>query len=283
MENAFTILPMSQNFSLNPGETTTGTITIVNPVNSTSDFHYSISVSPYNVIGEDYQADITTVSSYSKIAEWVTISEPTGSIAPNEAREVEFTITVPEDAKPGGQYAAIMVSSDQSKQESEGVSINNVFALASIIYADINGEVTHEGTILENNVPEFAVSTPISVGGLLDNHGNTHETAIFTLTVTNNFTGEKIFPTDEDQNNRFSEIVMPETTRYINRNIDNLPVLGSVKVEQTIYYNNEVSTITKDILICPIWFFCLVALTIFSIISFIAFSVRHHRRKKSKI
>lgn len=283
MENAFTILPMSQNFILTPGKTYTGSITIVNPVNSTSDFAYSVSVSPYNVIGEDYQADITTVSAYSQIAEWVTIAEPTGSIAPNESREVEFTITVPEDARPGGQYAAIMVSSDPSKQQSEGVSINNVFALASIVYADVEGEVTHEGTILENNVPEFSTTTPISVSALLDNHGNVHETAIVTLNVSNAVTGEKIFPTDEDQNNRFSEIVMPETTRYINRNIDNLPVLGIIKVEQTVYYNNEVSTVVKDVILCPIWFFCLVLLVITSIIGFITFSVRHHRRKKSNI
>ena len=102
MENAFTILPMSQDFTLNPGETVTGSVTIVNPVNSTNDFAYSVSVSPYNVVGEEYQADITNISAYSKIAKWITISEPTGSIKPNESREVEFTITVPEDAAAGG-------------------------------------------------------------------------------------------------------------------------------------------------------------------------------------
>ncbi len=283
MENAFTILPMSQNFTLNPGETTTGTITIVNPVNSTSDFSYSVSVSPYNVVGEDYQADITNISAYSKIAEWITISEPTGTIAPNESREVEFTITVPENAPGGGQYAAIMVSSNPNQQQADGVSINNVFALASIIYANIDGEITHEGSIIENNVPEFSTTTPVSVSALLDNHGNVHESAIFTLNVTNALTGEKIFPTDEDQNNHFSEIVMPESTRFITRNIDNLPMLGIVKVEQTIYYNNAVSTVTKDIIICPVWFFFLVALVVISIIGFIIASVRHHRRKKSTI
>lgn len=283
MENAFTILPMSQNFTLVPGETYTGSITVVNPVNSTSDFAYSVSVSPYNVIGEDYQADISNVSAYSKIADWITIDNPTGSIKPNESQEINFTINVPADAAAGGQYAAIMVSSDPSKQESEGVSINNVFALGSIIYADVEGEVTHEGSILQNNIPEFSTVTPVAVSALLDNHGNVHENAIFALNVTNALTGEKIFPTDEDQNNHFSEIVMPETTRYITRNIDNLPALGIVKVEQTIYYNNEVSTVSKNIVLCPIWFFFLVALVIFSIIGFIVASVRHHRRKKSTI
>lgn len=283
MENAFTILPMSQNFTLVPGETYTGSITVVNPVNSTSDFAYSVSVSPYNVIGEDYQADISNVSAYSKIADWITIDNPTGSVKPNESQEINFTINVPADAAAGGQYAAIMVSSDPSKQESEGVSINNVFALGSIIYADVEGEVTHEGSILQNNIPEFSTVTPVAVSALLDNHGNVHENAIFALNVTNALTGEKIFPTDEDQNNHFSEIVMPETTRYITRNIDNLPALGIVKVEQTIYYNNEVSTVSKNIVLCPIWFFFLVALVIFSIIGFIVASVRHHRRKKSTI
>lgn len=274
---------MSQNFTLVPGETYTGSITVVNPVNSTSDFAYSVSVSPYNVIGEDYQADISNVSAYSKIADWITIDNPTGSVKPNESQEINFTINVPADAAAGGQYAAIMVSSDPSKQESEGVSINNVFALGSIIYADVEGEVTHEGSILQNNIPEFSTVTPVAVSALLDNHGNVHENAIFALNVTNALTGEKIFPTDEDQNNHFSEIVMPETTRYITRNIDNLPTLGIVKVEQTIYYNNEVSTVSKNIVLCPIWFFFLVALVIFSIIGFIVASVRHHRRKKTSI
>ena len=281
MENAFTLLPMSQNFTLDPGGTYTGSITIVNPVNSTSDFSYSVSVSPYNVIGEDYQADISNVSTFSEIANWITISEPTGTIAPNEAREVEFTINVPDDAYAGGQYATIMVTSDPQKQDSENVSVNNIFALASIIYANVSGEVTHEGSIIENNVPEFSTTTPVSVSALLDNHGNIHETAIVALNVTNNITGEKIFPADEDQNNHFSEIIMPDTTRYVTRQIDNLPVLGIVKVEQTIYYNNEVSTVTKDVIICPIWFMLIIVLVIMGIISSIIAVIKHHRKKKT--
>ena len=280
MENAFTLLPMSQNFNLEPGGTYTGSITIVNPVNSTSDFSYSVSVSPYNVIGEEYQADITTISTYSRIVDWITIAEPTGTIAPNEAREIEFTIAVPEDAYAGGQYATIMVTSDPNKQESEGVSINNVFALASIIYADVTGEVTHEGSIIENNVPEFSTVTPVTISALLDNHGNIHENAIFAITATNAITGEAIFPADEDQDNHFSEIVMPETTRFITRQIDNLPFLGIVNVEQTIYYNNEVSTVTKNIIVCPVWFMFLVVLVFMSIISLIIASIKHYHRKR---
>ena len=76
---------------------------------------------------------------------------------------------------------------------------------------------------------------------------------------------------------------MPETTRYITRNIDNLPPLGIVKVEQTIYYNNEVSTVVKDIILCPVWFIFLVVLVFMSIAGFIFAAARHHRRKKAII
>ena len=281
MENAFTILPMSQNFTLEPGGTYTGSITIVNPVNSANDFSYSVSVSPYSVIGEDYQADIINTSTFSQIVDWITIAEPTGTIAPNEAREVGFTIKVPENAYAGGQYATILVSQDASRQESEGVSINNVFALASIIYANVSGEVVHESKIIENNVPEFSTSTPISVSALLSNGGNIHETAIVSLSATNNITGEKIFPTEENQNNRFSEIVMPETTRFFSRQIDNLPMVGIVKIEQTIYYGNEKSTTIKDVIICPVWFMLLMSLVLFGVISGIVALFKHRRKKKT--
>lgn len=283
MEKTFTILPMSQNFVLTPGKTYTGFITIVNPASSSSNFSYSVSISPYNVVGENYQADISNPSIYSKIIEWIDIPESTGTIKPNESRDVEFTITVPENAPAGGQYAAIMVSSDSSNQQSSGVSINNVFTLGSIIYADVEGEVNHDGTIIENNVPEFSAVTPVAVSAVLDNHGNIHESAVINITATNAITGEKIFPTEENQNNSFSEIVMPETTRFISRNVDGLPALGIVKIEQTIYYNGEVSTTEKNVVLCPIWFLFLIVLVIISIVAFIFASIRHHRRKKVTI
>ena len=58
MENTFTIMPMSHQVNLAPGNTYTGSITIVNPVDATEDFHYKMDISPYGVIGEDYAADL---------------------------------------------------------------------------------------------------------------------------------------------------------------------------------------------------------------------------------
>ena len=141
--NAFTILPMSQRFSLAAGKTEKGSIKIVNPADATEDFSYKIGISPYGVVGEDYEADLVTDSNHTMIAKWIKISEPTGTVKPNETKEVEFTIEVPADAPAGGQYAAITVSSNNEAKQSSGVAVQNVFEMASIVYGTVAGETRH--------------------------------------------------------------------------------------------------------------------------------------------
>ncbi|MBR3253547.1 hypothetical protein IKF85_02425 [Candidatus Saccharibacteria bacterium] len=278
--SSFTVLPMSQRFALEPGKTYTGKLSIVNPAESTEDFHYVMSVSPYGVTGEDYDVDFATVTNRSEIVKWIKISEPTGSVKPNETKEVEFTITVPEDAAGGGQYALIAVSSNETATATEGVAVNNVFELASIVYATVSGETKHEGEILENNVPGFVVKTPVTLSALISNNGNVHEDATFVISVSNAFTGQVILPT-EDNEGRYNELIMPDTTREITREINNLPALGIIKINQTIYYLGDVKTVEKNVIICPIWFMLLLGVTILAIIGAIVGTVLKHKRRIS--
>lgn len=280
MENTFTIMPMSQQVNLTPGEATSGEITIVNPSDATEDFHYKVNVSPYGVIGENYQADLVTETGRNEIVQWITIEEPTGVVKPNEAKKVKYTINTPANAAAGGQYAAITVSSDSNQEQTSGVAVSNIFEMASIIYGKVSGNIVRGGKILENNIPGFVAVTPIEVNSLLENTGNMHEVATVVLKVTDFFTGNVIYPTG-DETGEFNEIVMPETTYKSSRNItNNLPALGIVKVSQTIYYNGDASTAEKDVIICPIWFILLVIAAISSIIAFIVFRIRKHHKKR---
>ena len=67
------------------------------------------------------------------------------------------------------------------------------------------------------------------------------------------------------------------------REISNLPALGVVKVSQSIYYNGELSKEEKEIIICPIWFMALVALTLAAIITTIVLIVKKHKKNKAKL
>lgn len=280
MNNTFTILPMSQRFILKPGEVTEGSIKIVNPADATENFPYKVSVTPYGVIGEDYTADLETDSTRTAIAKWIKIEEPTGEVKPNESKEIKFKIDVPENAPIGGQYATIAVSSNADATASSGVAVQNVLEMASVIYGTVNGPIEHKGEILENNIPGFVVNPPITLSGLIKNDGNIHEDATFVIKVTDFFTGNTILPT-EDDDGEYSELIMPETTRLIERNISNLPALGVVKVSQTIYYmGKEPSIAEKTVIICPIWFMALVAATLLAIVFAIVGIVRKHKKAK---
>ena len=280
MNNTFTLLPMSQRFTLTPGKTTEGSIKIVNPADATENFPYKVSVTPYGVIGEDYTADLEHDSARTAISKWIKIEEPTGEVKPNEAKEVKFTIEVPENAPIGGQYATIAVSSNASANTNNGVAVQNVLEMASVIYGMVNGPIEHKGEILENNVPGFVASTPITLSGLIKNDGNVHEDATFSIKVSDFFSGRVILPTEDDDGD-YSELIMPETTRLVKRNINNLPSLGVVKVSQTIYYMGKPSPIEKIVIICPIWFLALLAITFASIIFTIVHTVRKHKKKRN--
>lgn len=277
--NTFTVLPMSQRFNLVPGETVEGSITVVNPADATEDFNYKTTIMPYGVVGNNYSADLTTETSYTAISKWIKIEEPTGKVAPNESKKINFSITVPKDAPAGGQYAAIAVSSNNEESSNSGVTVQNVFELASIVYAQVAGETKHEGKVLENNIPGFVVSPPVTVSALINNQGNVHESATIVIAVTDFFTGQVILPT-EDNPGEYSEIIMPDTERYIEREIDNLPALGVVKVSQSIYYRGELSQVEKEVFICPIWFMALVILTIVTLIITIVQIIRKHKKNR---
>ncbi|MBQ6414493.1 hypothetical protein IJI28_02640 [Candidatus Saccharibacteria bacterium] len=278
--NFFTVTPMSQRISLEAGKTVEGSISVINPNDSVDDLKYKAYVAPYSVVGEGYEADLTTDSKYNMIKDWITIENPTGTIEPNKTGEIKFKIKVPGSAPAGGQYAAIIITRDDDTTSSEnGVAVKDIFEMASLIYANVNGETVHKGEILSNDIPGFVASAPITVGAMISNEGNTHENATVIIKATNFFTGDVIVEGDAEEN-YYSEIIMPDTTRYVTREIsEGLPLLGIVKVEQTIYYQGSSDVASSNVIICPIWFLLLVFLTIGAIIASIVMMVKKHRKK----
>ena len=261
MSSAFTVLPMSQEVRLKAGDVYEGTITVSNPANSDDDFSYLAEVTPYSVLDGEYKADLATKNNMSQIVDWITIENPSGKIAPNESVKLRFKITVPGNAPGGGQYATIAIRSNDDFEASDGGAVQNIFQMASIIYANIAGETVRKGEIVSAGIPGFSTSTPIYASVSLTNEGNVHEKAITTITVKNAFNGEQIFP-GEDEQNIFIEYIMPGTSRYLTRSIDRLSSLGVYQVEQTVEYLGETSNISQTVIICPVWFLLLIMATI---------------------
>ena len=271
--NMFTVTPMSQSAELDAGDTYEGDIIVANPANAKGDFHYKVEVSAYGVKGEGYEADFLTEGERSQIVEWTTIENPTGVLKPNESAKVHYKVVVPENAPAGGQYAALLVSSNDDASASDGVAVNNVFEMASILYAKINGDLIHKGELLGSKVPGFVTSLPLTVEASFKNDGNIHEVAYISLEVRSYFSSENIYP-KKDESGTVQEVIMPGTTRYVTRDIEGISPLGIYDVVQTVSYMGESVTNHQMVIVCPIWFMALVLATIAAIIVFIIRSVK---------
>lgn len=268
---SFSVRPVSNNLEIKAGETVTGEITIVNPDYATETLTYEISVAPYSVVGEGYKANLVSTNEYTAITDWITLSETTGSLEPGEKRTIKYTINVPENAPSGGQYSAILVDGLPKKTDEQS-AITNVFEITHIIYANIAGETIHEAEILSNDIPTFVTKTPVTTSTTFSNYGNTHEYAEVNLLVKNVLNGETIYSEEETN---VTEIIMPNTTRLFEREITNLPSLGIIEVTQSVLCNDETSTTTSLVYICPLWFALLVAATIIAIIAAIIKVIRN--------
>ena len=280
---SLTMAPMNQSIIVNPGESFEASFKISNSSGSTQDTYYKIEIEPF-YMSEKNEIQYEAEGDSGKIVEWTTLNIPAeGKLVPNETKEVVFTIDVPESAPAGGQYAAIIVTEKPEKEKDEGVTVNNIFEMASLIYADVEGETVHEGEILENNISGFVTGAPIMVGALVNNNGNIHESATITIEAKDFFTGAVIVGSD-DVSGHYSELVMPETTRRIEREIrEGLPALGVIHVEQKIDYNGKTSVEAKNVIICPIWFLVLIIAVIASLVFVIIRIVRKHRKNKSEL
>lgn len=278
--SSFTVSPMSQNFKLEPGKLYRGTISIAVPANATSDFRYRATVTPYSVIGVEYKADLVTMSDMSQIANWITIEEPTGVVKPNETKELGFMIKVPETAPAGGQYATIAVSSNDFVSETGAVTMQDVFEIASVLYADVAGETVHSGEILENNVPGFVAEGAPVVSAMIRNTGNVHDLATVKILAKNALTGQVMYPVADKDNGEFTELIMPGTKRFVTREITGLPTLGILEITQDVSFLGQVSPNTKVVIFCPIWFLVLVGLTLAAIIGVIWWKIAKRHKLK---
>ncbi len=272
-ERRIQLSPSQMELDLQPGKTITKTFEVQNT--GTKDLSYEVLVSPYSVTGEDYASDFATETKYNDLAKWVTLSDKGGTIEPNTSKEITATIRVPEDVPAGGQYAVIlarMVDAD-GKEDSTAVSV--VRQVGIIMYSNIDGDTRKDAKVAENKIDSFLFEPPVSASSVVENNGNVHVEATYTLQVYSIFGGDEVYTNEENPEKR---MILPETRRFNKIVWDGAPQLGLFKVKQTVKVLDDVSEIQKVVFICPIWFMFIVILIVFCVVFWIISRVRNRNK-----
>lgn len=269
------IAPAKASMELIPGQTYTGSFQVTNP--GEVDFDYTISVKPYKVSGQDYSKVFDVYSANTLITDWVTLSSTKGHLEPHTASDMVFyTITVPEEIKVCGQYAAIAATAEPKGGDESGVV--NVTSAAMIVYAAVdNCDAGLDGNIkiIENNVPTFLFTPPLTTTSLVENNSKVHVDGEYILEVFPLFSDEAIYSNADEEH---TSIIMPETKRMKAQKWENAPLIGIFKVRQTIKVYDQESVVEKIVIICPLW---LIFLVIFAIIMTVAWFRSRAKARKS--
>ena len=258
------ISPVKQKLKLEPGQSKVSSVKVRNI--GTEKFTYRVSVSPYSVSDEKYNADYeSTAKDYTKMPNWIKIDEKlkTGVLEPKTEVDVPFTITVPSDIYPGGQYAAIMAETEDGS--SENSVIKTINRLGMILYADIvSGSINIDGKVVNNSVSSFILEPPLTVSSTVENAGNFETTATYTVKIWPFGSSETVF-SNEDSPMKLD--IIPKTRRYNTITWEDTPHLGLFTVEQTIEYPNApTSTVRKLVLICPLWLMVLFIIVVVALV-----------------
>lgn len=265
------ISPVRLDLDLEPGTTSTGTFEVQNTGLKAYDF--VLGVDPYSVTDENYSIDSETRTAYTDIVDWITFSQNEGHVEPNQNQEITVTVTVPVDVPAGGQYAMIyaeMVRDDEL--ESTGVAVNHRVAL--LVFSEVEGNTRREGQVLETKIPTILFNPPITATSLVENTGNVHATAYYTLQVFPLFGDEEVYTNEE---NPATLTILPETQRFNSISWDGAPQLGIFRVRETVTILDDTQTIEKIVFLCPIWFLFLILLIIFFVIFWLVSRARSRK------
>ena len=286
--SAFSVSPMAQKVVLTPGESYSGIVKVSVPADGAAgDFNYEASVATFTMEDSDagYAVNMEASNEYSDIAKWTVLSDSdesvnygeslTGVVEAGKTIELKYAIDVPKNARGGGQYFAVWIKSKADSIENNGgVGVSDRVAIASLVYAEVPGDINVSGSISNNDFPSFYLNPPITASFVVENTGNIHADVIHYLQVFPLFSNEEVYTSEE---NPSVDILLPGTTRYIKQTWKDTPQIGIFRVRQTVYYdstNNEPSVTEKMVIICPIWLLFIIFFIIAAIIIWIVMRVR---------
>lgn len=207
---SFTIVPPTIQTPLLPGGTNEGTLKIRNDTDEAVTF---------NVFIEDFIVTDThgtptilpagTLANKYSAASWIGVSPTRFTVPAHDRQELTYFMKVPQDARPGGHYAAIVYAPVTEKgAESTGATVNSqIGTLFSVV---IDGQYNEKAFVTRFFAPGFSEYGPIPVETQIKNMSDSHIRPIGKVTLTNMLGGKTTQMLKENN-------IFPEAARdYVN-------------------------------------------------------------------
>lgn len=146
-----------------------------------------------------------------------------------------------------------------------GAGVTTLQRIAFLMFSNVEGTTIKKGSITSNRVPGFVFQAPLKATSIVRNDGNVYLPATYLLEVRNFFNnsleysnsfyrdGEEVIP---------NYVIFPDTNRYTETVWEEAPSIGIFKVKSVVKILDEVSTVEKTVIICPLWLIVVIVLLI---------------------
>ena len=205
---ALTVSPVRMELAGDPGTAIKSNLLLINEKEKAEIFYSSLE--NFEATGETGTPTFVPAKEGEEgLVSWIEITSKV-TIEPGEQKEVPCVINIPEDADPGGHFAAVFWSASSPESKDGGVSISTKVGI--LVLLKVTGDIEEGGGILEfstENEQKLFNSLPVNFEFRFQNSGNDRIKPEGELTIKNIFGKvSAVLPANEVEGN-----VLPQSIR----------------------------------------------------------------------
>lgn len=167
--------PIFSNIVLEPGETNIEEIRIVNDTEQTMTYFFNALdfVAGESEDGKPVILVDNTQASQFSLAKWISFPAKSVTLEPEEEYLTQVTISAPEDAEPGGHYAAVFFSTMPPEEEAGQIGLGE--NTGALFLVTVPGDIVKDMRLLEFGANgKWFNRLPINFFTRVENRSNVH-------------------------------------------------------------------------------------------------------------
>ena len=218
------------------------------------------------------------------LAGWIEMTSETIEVPAEQSELIEFVVTIPEDAPPGGHFAAILVGTQPPVNEEGAMELRTSQIVSSLFFLRIEGDVIEDGAIRSfSSANNFTEVTSADFELRFENKGNVHLQPQGSIEIYNMWGSERgLIPIN--QRTDFGN-VLPQSIRKFNftwTGEQSFSDIGRFRAVASLAYGSDGRKFTSDTTyfwIVPIKPMALTLLFILGVILFVRWSIKTYVRR----
>lgn len=160
---------------------------------------------------------------------WLQVSPTSIKLEGGETKSLVLTAIIPDDATPGGHYAAIFYTPDTNSTIS-GTGSAITTNVGSLVYISVPGDIQQNARIEKFTAPSFSEFGPIDFNSTIQNLSDIHITPVGSITIKNWLGGKTADLPLETLN------IFPQTSRDYQNTLDRKWLFGRYQAQLTAAY-----------------------------------------------